>query len=94
MKEFRRRSGVLQTIAAFCLGTVAGSIVTLLYAPTSGRVIRRRLALRARAIQRETLRRVGRTGRVLVNKAGTVRNAAGKWISHHLPRNGKQVLAR
>lgn len=88
MKDQRRRGGVFRTAAAFGLGAAMGSIAALLYAPASGKVTRRRLAMRARNLQKDTLRRIGRTQRVLANKAESVREAATEWITDHIPHQG------
>ena len=94
MKDFRRRGGALQTFLAFTLGAAAGSVVALLYAPASGKVTRRRLALKAQTLRREAGRRIGQTQRALALKAGEVREAATQWISSHVPGNGRHPLRR
>ena len=96
MRDQRRRGGAFRTATAFGLGAALGSVVALLYAPASGQVTRRRLALRTRNLQRAALRRIGRTQRVLVNKAESVREAATEWIADHIPHqgNGKHRVAR
>ena len=92
MNGNRRQGGGLRTAAAFTLGAAAGSIVALLYAPASGEVTRRRIAQRARQLRRTAARRIGQTGRVLTVQAARVRDAAGEWITEHMPQgNGKQV---
>ena len=89
MKEQRRRGGAFRTVAAFGLGATAGSIIALLYAPASGKVTRRRLAMRARNLQRATMRRLGQTQRALATRAVRVRDAATRWITNHsVVRNG------
>ena len=85
MKENFRRGGRLRTIGAFALGTTLGSVIALLYAPASGKVTRRRLALKARMLQRRVSRRIGETQRVLANRAERVREAAAEWIAKHMP---------
>jgi len=85
MRDQRRRGGAFRTVAAFGLGATIGSVIALLYAPVSGKVTRQRLALRARNLQKTALRRIGRTQRVLANKAESVREAATEWISDHIP---------
>ena len=96
MKQIRRSSnGKFQSAAAFALGATAGSLVTLLYAPASGEVTRRRIAQRVRQLQRTTVRRLGRTGRLLVSRAGDVRDAATEWIAEHVPQgNGRNHSIR
>ena len=91
MKEQRRRGGAFRTVAAFGLGAAAGSVIALLYAPASGAVTRRRLALRARTLQRAAARRLGQTRQILAHKAEDVREAATEWITEHIPHrtNGK-----
>jgi gas vesicle protein len=96
MKENRRRGG-LGTFLAFALGATAGSIVALLYAPVSGQVTRRRIALKVRHLQREAARRLGRTQRVLATRALQVREAATEWIADRFPQrngNGRHAIRR
>ena len=89
MKENRLGRGILQTVAAFSLGATAGSLLTLLYAPASGKATRRRLVMKARSLQRDATRRFGKAQRVLATKAERVREAANGWITEHVPhRNG------
>ena len=93
MKEIRRRGGIFRTFGAFVLGTTAGSVIALLYAPASGQVTRRRLALKVRNLQRRMTRRLGQTQRVLANRAEQVREAATEWITEHVPHgNGKHPI--
>ena len=95
MKEIRRRGGALRSVFTFALGAAAGSIVALLYAPASGKITRRRLAMRARNLQRAAARRLGQTQRALVSKAAGVREAATEWIAEHVPHgNGRQPIRR
>jgi gas vesicle protein len=94
MKEFRRRGGALRTLIAFTFGAAAGSILALLYAPASGRVTRRRLALKAQNLRRNAVRQIGQTRRALVLKAGAVREAATQWVAEHVPGNGRHPLRR
>ena len=93
MRGIRKRGGVLRTAAAFSLGATAGSVIALLYAPASGKVTRRRLALKARMLQRRVSRRIGETQRVLANRAERVREAATEWIAEHVPHgNGRHTI--
>lgn len=93
MKENRRRGGAFRTATAFTLGAATGSILALLYAPASGQMTRRRLAMRVRTLRRDTIRRLGQTQRVLATKAGRVREAATEWIAEHVPHgNGRHPL--
>jgi len=95
MKEIRQRGGIFQAAAVFTLGAAAGSLLSLLYAPASGQVTRRRLALKARQAQRALQRRLGQTQRVLIAKAGEVRDAATEWVAEHVPHgNGRHPLRR
>ena len=88
-KEIRRRGGSLRAAVAFALGATAGSIVALLYAPASGKVTRRQLAMRVRTLKRDAARRLNRTQRELAVRAEHVREAATEWIAEHVPhRNG------
>ena len=95
MKAFRRRGGALQTAATFTFGAALGSIIALLYAPAAGKITRRRLVLRARNLQREAARRLGKTQRQLALRAEHVREAASEWISEHVPHtNGRHARIR
>lgn len=97
-KQFqRRRGGAFRTVTAFGLGAAIGSIVALLYAPAAGKITRRRLAMRAQDLKRQAARRLGRTQRQLVNRAGVVRERAQEWITDHMPHangNGKHRAVR
>lgn len=88
MKEQRRRGGFLRTVAAFGLGATAGSIVALLYAPASGKITRRRLAMRAQVLRKNAIRQIGQTQRALACRATEVRQAATHWLAEHVPHNG------
>lgn len=88
LKEQRRRGGALRTVAAFGFGAAVGSIVALLYAPASGKATRRRIALKAQALRRNAVRKIGQTQKVLACKATEARQAATHWITEHMPHNG------
>ena len=93
MRENRRRGGIFGTVCGFALGATVGSITALLYAPASGKVTRRRLALKARNLQRTAIRRLGQTQRVLATRAELVRDAATEWIAQHVPHgNGRHAI--
>ena len=94
MKGNRRRGkGLVQAAASFVLGALAGGIATLLYAPASGQVTRRRLAMKARGLKRLAVRRLGRTQRVLATRAEQVRDAATEWVTDHFQvRNGRHPI--
>lgn len=85
MKENRRRGGAVRTAAAFTIGAAAGSLMALLYAPTSGQVTRKRIAKKMQGLRREASRRLGRTKKVLATQAVQVREAATEWIAEHVP---------
>jgi len=95
MKEQRRRGGAFRTVTAFGLGAATGSILALLYAPASGKLTRRKLALRAQNLKRTAIRQLGQTQRVLANRAEHVRDAATEWITDHMPHgNGGHRVRR
>jgi gas vesicle protein len=95
MRDQRRRGGAFRTIAAFGLGAATGSILALLYAPASGKVTRRKLALRAQNLKRTAIRRFGQTQRALAVRAENVREAATEWITDHMPHgNGGHRVRR
>lgn len=78
MKRVRRngQGRKLQTAAAFALGATAGSLATLVCAPQSGRIVRKRLFQRARGLQRTAVRQLGKTKRLIGRQADQVRDAA------------------
>lgn len=88
MKEERQRKGIFQMAAAFAVGATAGSLIALLYAPASGKEIRRRFAQRARTLQRQALRRLGQTQRTLARQAAHLREAATGWLVDRVPHGG------
>lgn len=93
MSEKRRRGDPFRTVGSFALGATVGSIIALLYAPVSGQVTRKRLAMKARSLQRSLGRKLNRTQRALATKAGKVREAATQWIAGHVARgNGRQPI--
>lgn len=80
MRQESRRRGIGRTLGAFALGATAGSIAALLCAPASGRVTRKRLGMKMRAVQRESLRRLGQTKRMLARKTADLREAAAERV--------------
>ena len=82
MKGNRGWKKLGQTAGTFALGATAGSLLALLYAPTSGRMVRRRIVMKLRSLQNSTLRQIKQTQRLLVKKAGTLRQVAFKKIGH------------
>ena len=96
MKQIRRRGGVFQALAAFVAGAAIGGLASLLYAPASGQVTRRRLAMKLRTLRRETGRRLGQTGRALQVQAHHVQIAARQWLQErmHTRTNGRHIARR
>jgi gas vesicle protein len=67
------------------MGAAAGTLLALLYAPTSGQITRKRIAKRMQGLRREASRRLGRTKKVFATQAEQVREAATEWIAEHVP---------
>lgn len=88
MKEQRRRGGAIRTMATIGLAGGVGYLFGILFAPASGKVTRRRLAMKAQALRKATVRRIGQTQKVLACKATEVREAATTWLSEHVAHNG------
>ena len=88
MKEQRRRGGAIRTVATIGFAGGIGYLLGVLFAPASGQVTRRRIALRAQALRKSAVRRIGQTQKVLACKAGEVREAATTWLAGHMPHNG------
>ena len=91
----RRPYGLGRALGIFTLGAATGGAIALLFAPASGRVTRRRIALKVRAMQRESARQIGRAQRLLSRKAVDLREAttaklsdAREWVVDHVT-NGK-----
>lgn len=99
VREVRRGGrGVARTVGAFALGATLGSIIALLCAPASGKVTRRRIALKVRAMRQQTIRQLGRTKKLLARKAEDLREAtterflhAREWVAGQVA-NGKQPI--
>ena len=90
MKDVPRKGLGLRAVAAFAIGATLGSIVALLYAPASGKVTRRRIALRLRRVRQVAGRRFIETRLALARRAGQMQKAARGWITNHMPTNGHQ----
>ena len=78
VKETYRKIGLGQTVGTFALGAAAGSIIALLFAPASGRVTRRRISLKVRAMRRQAIVQVARTQKLLARKADYLREATSE----------------
>lgn len=97
MKSFIKKGSLGRTAGAFALGAAAGSILALLYAPASGRATRRRIGLKVRTLKASTVRQVKQAKKLLIKKAGSLRDVAAeklsstrKWIAQNVPNgNGK-----
>jgi gas vesicle protein len=100
-QQVRRRGGAIRTFGVFALGAAAGGAVALLFAPASGKVTRRRIALKLRTMRRKATQRIGYTQRVLVRKADTLRRAATQrlkyartWVTNHVTNGHSQRSIR
>lgn len=65
-----------QAAGLVALGAAAGSALALLFAPTSGRMLRKKLGGKARNLSRATTRQIQQAKRLLAKKAGLLRHAA------------------
>ena len=99
MKE--NHSGRGKAFGAFVLGAAAGSAVALLFAPASGRITRRRIAMKFKAVGRSTSRQLQLARKVLVRKATYLRSAAAEklgdtrqWLAQQVSNNGRRPLPR
>lgn len=88
LKEQRRKGGAIRTVAAVGTAAGIGYLLGILFAPASGKVTRRRIALKAQAFRKTAVRKLGQTQKVLATKAVEVRERAGEWIAEHMPHNG------
>ena len=94
MRDQRRRGGAIRTAATISLAAVGGYVLGILFAPASGTVTRRRLAMKVRSLQRTAGRRLGETKRALATRAGRVREAATEWITEHIPHGNGRATVR
>ena len=93
-KSGRQPRHMLRTVATFAIGATVGSLIALFYAPASGKVTRRRLAMRVRGLQRATVRRIEQTQRALARRAENVREAASEWFAGHTAQaNGRHPVS-
>lgn len=95
MAKKNRMGRLGRSAGFFALGAAAGSAIALLFAPTSGRVLRKKLAGRARNLGRSTNRQIQQAKRMLLKRAGSLqRTAADKledtreWIVERMAPNG------
>ena len=66
------------TAGGLFVGTALGGLLGLLYAPASGRVTRKKIGLQFRSWERNTARQLNHTKKLLVKKAGNLREAAAE----------------
>ena len=97
----RRRGSAVRTFCIFALGAAAVSIVALLFAPASGKVTRRRIGLKIRAMRRQASQQIVTTKRLLARKASTLRRAATRrlqyartWVTNHVTNGHSRRPAR
>ncbi len=70
--ETRRTGGVRQAVGTFTIAAAVGALCALLYAPASGRVTRKRIAFKVRALRRSAT--------VLRDKAAKRITYAREWV--------------
>ena len=100
MKEARQeaprpRGRALRTVGTFALGAAAGGIIALLFAPASGKVTRKRIGMKVKALQKAATVKLTQAQRVLARKAVGLRDVAAErihnaqeWVVDHMPTNG------
>ena len=88
IKQQRRRGGAIRTVATVGFAAGAGYLLGILFAPASGQVTRRRIAMKAQAFRKTAVKKLGQTQKVLACKATEARAAATEWITEHMPHNG------
>lgn len=82
MKQTFQWKQLGQTTGAFALGATAGSLVALLYAPASGKVIRRRIGMKFRSLEKSAVRSIKQTKRLLAQKAEDIKEVATEKLGH------------
>ena len=86
MKQYPARGGVRRTIGVFALGTAVGGIVALLFAPCSGREMRRQIRLKANALKRNA--------EELRDTAAEKLSVARTWVMNHVSNGHAKRLPR
>ena len=83
--EIRRAGGMRQAVGTLTIGAAVGALLALLYAPASGRVTRKRIALKFRALRRSAT--------VLRDRAAKRIGYARAWFTErvHGNTNGKRL---
>ena len=97
IKEPQRITGIGRMVGVFALGATIGGVTALLFAPASGKVTRRRIAMKVRALRQQAGRQLGRTQKLLARKAEDLREVtteklhdAREWVAGHFANgNGK-----
>lgn len=88
LKVQRRKGGVIRTAATVGAAAGIGYLLGILFAPASGKVTRRRIAIKAQTFRKTAARKLGQTQKVLATKAVEAREKATEWITDHMPHNG------
>ena len=91
-----------QAAGVFALGATIGSIFALLFAPASGRATRKKIGMRVKSLEHETVRKYKQTRRLLAQKAEDIREEAlaklGQtkgWLTERMTAtNGKRPARR
>ncbi len=89
-------------VGTFAAGAAAGSILALLYAPASGKMTRKKIGMKFRALGQSTNRQIKMAKKVLLKKAEGLREAAGEkfgqtrdWLVERVANgNGKKLRRR
>ena len=82
MKGNRQKNVWGQMFGTFTLGAVLGSLISLLYAPASGRVIRKRIGMKFRVLGQSTAKQIKQTKKLLAKKASLLREATTEKLGH------------
>ncbi len=89
------RKQIARAVGAFALGAAAGSAVALLTAPASGKVTRRRIGMKFKAIKNATGKQLKQAKKILSQRAEDLREAAAvkigqskEWLAERMASNG------
>ena len=72
------RAGWGKAVGGFALGAAAGSTVALLFAPASGKITRKHLAMSVKSAQRAAGQKILRAKKLLAKKADYLRGTASE----------------
>ena len=101
MKQGRKIGRIAGTVGTFAAGATLGSVLGLLFAPASGKVLRKRIGMKVRTFEHTAQRNIKQAKKLLARKADNLREAAAEklgqsreWITERLASNNNKHPSR